>query len=287
MWFDQILVYPLLNVLMAIYAVIPGHDFGIAVIIITVIIRLILWPIVGKQLRSQKKMQELQPEISKIRAQTKGDKQKESQMLMELYKEREINPFSSCLPLLIQLPFLFALFLVFKHATGNVNDMISQLYTSIAHLPYMKTVIAHPGDFKPELFGVINMAKPSLILAVLAGITQFIQAKMLIPKEVDKEDQQARMTNMMTLLFPFLTLIIALRLPSALALYWTTTTLVAIFQQWWIINRETEKMETIKLTNKAGKKKAAPAKELTASTNDSNPNPKKSKNKKTKKGKRS
>ena len=250
MWFDQILVYPLLNVLMAIYAVIPGHDFGLAVIIITVIIRLILWPIVGKQLHSQKKMQELQPEISKIRAKTKGDKQKESQMLMELYKEREINPFSSCLPLLIQLPFLFALFIVFKHATGNVHDMLGQLYTSVAHLPYIKTIIAHPGDFKPTLFGLINMAKPSLVLAILAGATQFVQAKMLMPKEVDKNDQQARMTNMMTLLFPFLTLIIALRLPSALALYWTTTTLMAIFQQWLIIHRETEKMETIKIITK-------------------------------------
>src|SRR3990167_6235239 len=116
--FNTLLVYPLLNIMMFFYAVLPGHDFGVAVIILTILIRLALWPIVGKQLHSQKKLQTIQPEIAKIRAKYKGDRQKESAALMELYKEKEVNPFSSCLPLIIQLPFLFALFIMFRQATG-------------------------------------------------------------------------------------------------------------------------------------------------------------------------
>ncbi len=241
--FNTILVYPLLNVLMTIYALLPGHDFGVAVIILTVIIRLILWPIVGKQLRSQKKLQALQPEIAKVKAQAKGDRQKESQMLMELYREKEINPFSSCLPLIIQLPFLFALFLVFKYAAGDFSHIVSHLYEPVKHLSYIQYLIVHPESFKPELFGIVDLAKPSIVLAVLAGVTQYIQAKMLAPKKIDKRDQQAQMMNIMNYAFPALTVIIGLRLPSALALYWTTTTLVAILQQWLIIRGETEKME--------------------------------------------
>ncbi len=101
-----------MNVLFFIYGIIPGHDFGVAVIIMTVIIRFALWPVMAKQLHSQKKMQALQPEIAKIRAETKGDKQQESARLMELYKEKEINPLASCLPLIIQLPFLMSEFLL-------------------------------------------------------------------------------------------------------------------------------------------------------------------------------
>lgn len=249
--FNTLLVYPLLNILLAIYALLPFHDFGVAVIILTVIIRLILWPIVGKQLHSQKKLQQLQPEIARIKKETKGDKQKESQMMMELYKEKEINPLSSCLPLVIQLPFLFALFVAFRDASGSFSKVVPHLYSWVANLPYIKELIANPAAFKPMLFRVVNMAKPNLILAVIAGITQFIQARQLQPKREDVVDQAAQLANSMTLLFPILTVVIALRLPSALALYWITTTLLAILQQWLILRRETEIMEEdVKVTKR-------------------------------------
>lgn len=251
--FNTILIYPLLNVLLAIYAIIPGHDFGVAVIILTVLIRLALWPLVGRQLHSQKKLQELQPEIARVKREAKGDRQKESQMMMELYREKEINPFSSCLPLLIQLPFLFALFIVFRKATGDFTTLVPHLYTWVKHLSYIQNLIAHPSAFKPELFGVVNMAKPNVILALLAGITQYYQAKMLTPKVIDKRDQQAQLANTMGLVLPIVTVVIALRLPSALALYWTTTTLIAILQQWLVMRSETEKMEEVKITKRVKK----------------------------------
>src|SRR5436305_1814739 len=102
--FNTLLVHPLFNLLAVIYAVMPGHDFGLAVIILTVLLRLALWPLVSKQLHSQRAMQQLAPEVAKIKQKAKGDRQKESQLLMELYKERGISPFASMIPLLIQLP---------------------------------------------------------------------------------------------------------------------------------------------------------------------------------------
>src|SRR5882762_8147392 len=93
--FTTLIVQPIFNLLVLIYAILPGHNFGLAIIIFTVIVRLLLWPLVKKQLHQAKAMRELQPEIKRIKQATKGDRQKESAMLMELYKEREISPFGS------------------------------------------------------------------------------------------------------------------------------------------------------------------------------------------------
>ena len=120
-----IFVQPILNLLFLIYGLIPGHDFGIAVIILTAIIRFALWPLTAKQLHGQKKMQALAPEIAKLKKQAAGDKQKESQLLMELYKEKEISPFSACLPALLQFPFLIALYFVFQKSTHDPVDKIN------------------------------------------------------------------------------------------------------------------------------------------------------------------
>lgn len=229
---------------MAIYAILPGHDFGISVIILTLIIRLILWPLAGKQLHSQKKLQALQPEIAKIKKAAGGDRQKESQMLMELYKEKEVNPFSSCLTTVVQLPFLIALFIVFERTAKGAGEIIPHLYPWVANLSYIKEIIANPSSFDPTLFGVISMAKPSVILALLAGLGQYIQVKMITPKvPKNSKDPQAQMSAMMVYLFPLITIAIAWRLPAALPLYWLTTNVVAIIQQKLIANKEIEEME--------------------------------------------
>lgn len=241
--FNTLIVYPLLNLLMVVYGIIPGHDFGIAVILMTIIIRLALWPLAGKQLHSQKKMQELQPEIAKVRKAAAGDRQKESQLLMELYKEKEINPLSSCLPTLIQFPFLIALFFVLKLATQDFTVFSSHLYSFVAGLPHVKQLFADPTLFKPYLLGIVNLAKPSIVLAILAGISQYVQVKMITPKVEKSDDPQARMASSMTLIFPLLTGVIALSLPAALPLYWTTANLVSIFQQKLIMGEEVEKLE--------------------------------------------
>ncbi len=241
--FDTLIVHPLLNLLMAIYGLIPGHDFGISVIILTLILRFAMWPLTGKQLHSQKKMQALQPEIAKLKVTAAGDKQKEQQLLMELYKEKEINPFSSCLPLLLQFPFLIALFFVLKKAALPYDQISDLLYQPVQNIPYISRLISGAVVYDPMLLKVIPMDSASKVLAVIAGITQYLQVKMIAPKNVDPNDQQAKMTSTMNYLFPLMTTFIAWSLPAALPLYWITGNGVAILQQWLIMRDEVEKME--------------------------------------------
>lgn len=260
-FFNTILIQPLVNALFFIYGIIPGHDFGLAIIIFTVLIRLILWPLASKQLHSQKKMQSLQGEISKIKIKAAGDKQKEQMMLMELYKEKEVNPFSACLPALLQFPILIAMFVVFQKSTGNINDIQAILYGPVKNLGYIQSLINGGVQFDASLFGLINMAKPSYLLAILAGLTQYLQVKMITPRKqkTDTKDPQAQMTSFMNYTFPALTVFIAWSLPAALPLYWVTTNFVAIFQQWLIMRGEVEEMEemdVVKVVKKGGTTKS-------------------------------
>lgn len=228
--FNTVLVRPFFNLLMLIYGVVPGHDFGLAIIIMTVLVRLLLWPILAQQLRSQKKMQNLAPDVARVKKAAKGDRQLESKMLMELYKEKEINPFASFVPLIIQFPLFIALYLALRDVIkpGEVAHLI---YHSLNNVAAIKTIIAHPADFKPSLFGLINLSKASPILALIAGGTQYFQTKQLLPKKVEKGDSQAQALASTSKIFPILTFIIGLKLPSALALYWAVSSGVAILQQ--------------------------------------------------------
>jgi YidC/Oxa1 family membrane protein insertase len=260
-FFNTILIEPLVNALFFVYGIIPGHDFGLAIIIFTILIRLILWPLASKQLHSQKKMQSLQGDISKIKIKAAGDKQKEQAMLMELYKQKEVNPFSACLPALLQFPILIAMFVVFQKSTGSINDIQAILYGPVKNLPYIQSLINGSVQFDASLFGLINMAKPSYLLAILAGITQFLQVKMITPRKqkTDTKDPQAQMTSFMNYTFPALTVFIAWTLPAALPLYWISTNMVAIFQQWLIMRGEVEEMEemdVVKVVKKGGTTKS-------------------------------
>ena len=263
-FFNTILIQPLVNALFFIYVIIPGHDFGLAIIIFTILIRLILWPLASKQLHSQKKMQSLQGEISKIKVKAAGDKQKEQMMLMELYKEKEVNPFSACLPALLQFPILIAMFVVFKKATGSINGVEQLLYEPVKNLHYIQQVLSGQIPFNTDLFGLINMAKPSILLAIIAGITQFAQVKMITPKKQksNTKDSQAQMTAMMNYTFPALTVFIAWSLPAALPMYWISTNMVAIFQQWLVMRKEVDEMEEMDVVKIIRKGESNPTKKI-------------------------
>lgn len=237
--FNTYLVYPLFNLLTGIYAFVL--DFGLAIIVLTIIVRLLLWPLVTKQLHSQRALQELQPELVKIREQAKGDRQLEGQLTMELYKEREINPFASFLPLLIQLPIFFALFLVLSEIVKD-GSIAKIAYPFIESLPRIADIIAGKATFHPSLLGIVDLTKPSIVIAALAGLAQFVQTKQLTPKHQTKDAQAQLMTGMMYV-FPALTFFIGLTLPSALSLYWTVSSMMAIFQQWLVLKRDVEELE--------------------------------------------
>lgn len=249
--FNTILVYPIFNLLAVLYAFV--HDFGLAIVLLTILIRLLLWPLVTKQLHSQRALQELQPELKRIKAQAKGDKQLEGQLTMELYKEREINPFASVLPLIIQLPIFFALFAVLRDVV-KPHEIANLAYDPVKTLGPIADIIKSKTAFHPTLLGAIDLSKPSPLLALLAGLVQFVQTKQLAPKQ-QANDSQAQVMAGMTYAFPALTFFIGLSVPSALSLYWVTSSLVAVLQQYLVLQRDVRELEdgtpTPKLAAKA------------------------------------
>lgn len=230
--FHQIFYQPLLNILVFFYNTV-GQDLGLAIILITILLKLITYPLNTRALKSQKALQTLQPKINELKVRHKGDKTGLSQAIMELYKTEKVNPASSCLPLLIQLPFLIAVYQVFR----------AGLQTS-AGLQDLYPFIANPGILKVISFGFLDLSQRNIILAVLAAIATFWQSKMLPqakPAKVEgskDEDMTAVMNRQMVYVMPFMTLIIGISLPAGLTLYWLTMTLLQAAQQWYVFHKK-------------------------------------------------
>lgn len=217
--FNLIFYQPLLKGLLLLYQYLPGHDFGVAVIALTVSIKLILYPLGTKGIKSQKALQELQPKIKEIQERFKEDKSKQAKETMALYKKEGINPFSGFVLLLVQLPILFALFRVFWKGLGGMTEI------------------------NTGFLGLVNLAEKSAILVILAGIVQFIQAKMMISPALKttssgKPDFSSMMQKQTLYFFPIFTVFMLWRMPSAIALYWLTTTLFTIFQQYITLKKK-------------------------------------------------
>jgi len=230
--FNIILYQPLFNALVLLYQYLPGHDFGIAVIVLTILIRILLYPLMVKSIKSQKVLSEIQPKIKEIQNKYKNDKEKQAKETMALYQKEKINPFGGCLPLLLQLPILIALYRVFWK--GLQPEAMVHLYN----------FVPNPGTIDPTFFGLINLGEASIVMAVLAGITQFFQSKMLIPKTKKTEEKGGQMSQFsdmmqkqMLYFFPIFTVFILWRLPSAIGIYWIITALFSIGQQYLIFKR--------------------------------------------------
>jgi len=228
--FHTALYRPLFNALVLIYNFLPGHDLGIAIIVLTCIIRILLYSSTVKSLKSQKALQELQPKIKEIQDKFKKDKGEQGKAMMELYKREKINPLSGCLPVLFQLPILIALFLVLKGLAGNSSSLDPSLFYSF--VPFLKEV-------NSSFLGIIDLTVPCYVLAVAAGIFQFFQTKMITGKNKTSPASSKKgadfsqiMQKQMLYLFPIFTMMILWRLPSAIALYWMTTSLFSIGQQY-------------------------------------------------------
>lgn len=225
--FHIILTKPLLNLLIWFYNVIPGHDIGLAIIAVTLLTRLLLFPSFQKSLRAQKELQLLQPKLDEIKEKHKGDKETETKAILKFYQENKVNPFSSCLPLLVQLPILIALYSVFR--TGLSGQIGGELYG----------FIADPGAINTKLFGLMELAKPNTVFAIVAGLSQFVQSKLMAPKTKSQDKTAAMMSMQFTYVMPIITAVVAMSLPAGLSLYWIITTVFAIGQQWYIMRKTT------------------------------------------------
>ncbi|MBI4709329.1 MAG: membrane protein insertase YidC [Candidatus Portnoybacteria bacterium] len=228
--FNEVLYRPLFNGLIFLYNTIPGHDFGVAIIALTLIIRAAIYPLAQKSLKSQRALTELQPKVKEIQQKYKDDKEKQGRALMELYKANKVNPASGCLPLLIQLPILLALFSVFR--TGLDPERLNGLYS----------FISNPGVINHMFLGFLDLSQKNLYLALLAGAAQFIQSKMMMPKsnKSSATDFSGAMQKQMLYIFPIITVWIAASLPAGLGLYWLAMTLFGVAQQYFLLRKKNE-----------------------------------------------
>ncbi len=232
-FFYIILYQPLFNALVLFYDYIPGNDFGVAIITLTLVIRFILYPVSVKAVTSQKSLQKLQPRISEIQKKYKDDREKQAKETLELYKNEKINPFSGILLSLIQIPILIALYRVFWNGL-NPSELVN-LYQ----------FVLNPGHLNPMFLGIIDLSKANIVMAVLAGVVQYFQTKMLIPKASLEKKKDGKtsdfsqvMQKQMVYFLPGFTVIILLGLPSALGLYWTASGIFSIIQQYFILKHD-------------------------------------------------
>lgn len=278
--FESLIVQPIFNLLVFIYALIPGGNFGVSVIIFTIIVRFIMLPLVRKQLHQTRAMRKLQPEIKKIKKAADGNRQQESAMLMELYKERGINPFSSIGTLIIQLVIFIGLYTGLVRIIEDQAEVVNFAYTWIQGLPALQTLAENPGSFDFTLLGVVDLSRaaigsagfylPAFLLVLGSATTQYFQSSQLMPKDedsrglrqilkdaqagkqADASETNAAVGQSMKYFVPFLIFFVTIGLASALSLYWLTSGLVAYWQQSRILKEDEVEMEAIGAASKDG-----------------------------------
>ncbi|MEA2092773.1 MAG: YidC/Oxa1 family membrane protein insertase [Patescibacteria group bacterium] len=220
-FFYTTIYQPLFNLMVFIYNTVPCADLGVAVIILTVLIKITLFPLGIKATKSQKEMDDIQPEIKKIQKKYKDDKEKQAKKILEIYKEKKINPFSGIFVLLIQLPILISLFQIFRKGVGE--EEMSQLYS----------FVSNPGVIDITFLNIIDISSPNSFLAILAAGGQYYQMKISTQsakKSGEKSDTSKMIQKQMLYFLPVFTFIILLTVPSAVGLYWIVTVLFSILQ---------------------------------------------------------
>jgi YidC/Oxa1 family membrane protein insertase len=233
-FFQDVIFRPILNVLIYFYNTIAFHNFGLAIILVTVAIRLVLYPLFHKSVKQQMLLQRIQPKIKQIQEMHKNDREKQGAALMELYKEHGVNPFSSIFLLIVQLPIMIGLYWVVR--SGLTGGTITGLYS----------FVAQPGTINSMFLGIVDLAAPSIFLLCFAAIAQYFQARLAIyrdPKNTTAPSAAEKLAKNMAFAGPVVTILVFYSLPSAVALYWLVTSLFSIGQQ-VIINRHFKKGET-------------------------------------------
>jgi len=227
MWIT-VFIQPIFNLLILIYNQVG--DMGLAIIILTILIQVILIPLYGRQLKSQEAMKTLQPKLKAIQKKYKGDQKKQSQAMMELYQKEGVNPLSGCLPLLIQFPIFIAVYYVFRQYLSE--ESLRLLYHSVAR----------PETLHTSFLGWLDLTKPELVvLPIIAGITSYFQMATMPQPEAPQEDDKKSagfssqlgkvFSTQMKGFMPVMSFIIVMQLPSAVGLYWVTRNIFSIVQQ--------------------------------------------------------
>lgn len=246
------------------------HNYGLAIILLTIIIRVLMYPLMQKQMTSMTETQRIQPLMQEIQRKYKSDKEKMNQELMKLYKEHNVNPMGGCLPLLIQMPILILFFQVlreFEYYIPNTNVIdggflwikntaIVKVLENGAEVAKVVAGLAAPD----QLFGVLPESVPMIggtpigILPILVGATMYIQQKLTTPampsssQSSSSSNPAAGTQKMMTTIMPLMIGFISFTLPSGLSLYWVTSTVFGIGQQ-LLINKKKESSQKVAVVN--------------------------------------
>lgn len=271
--FTTLIVKPLFNILVLIYAILPGHNFGLALIIFTVLIRLLLWPLVKKQLHQAKAMKKLQPELKKIKAATKGNRQKETQLTMELYKEKGINPIGTLPVFILQIIILIGLNSGIRKIISSPKNVVSFSYSSIQHLSWMEKLSHNIHLFDDSLFGVVNLTRsalshagvywPAMVIVFLSACSQYFISRQLLPssgekrklrdimkeagtgKQADQSEITAAVGRSTSYFLPVIIFFFTVGLASSLSLYWLTSGVAAYIQQAIALREDEEELEEL------------------------------------------
>lgn len=275
-WFDSIVVQPIFNLLMGLYAIMPGNDFGLAVIGLSILVRLAMWPLIKKQLHQTKLQRAIQPELKKIKQKAAGNKQLEGQLMLELYRERGINPFAPIGVLIVQLPIFIALYQMIMMISTQRDRLESFFYDFMKGFDPIATVIADPDKLNETFLQLIDLTKPvlqngevyvpALIIAIIATAFQWYQSKQITPQSAsgkrlrdilkdtaksgqaaDQSEVTAAMSNGMLKIIPIIALgsMILIPIPGALLLFYAASSIVAVIQQRKVLDDDVEEMEAI------------------------------------------
>lgn len=273
---------------MLLYTVIPGGDFGVSIILFTILLRIVIHPLVKRQLHQTKAMRKLQPELQAIRKRTKNNRQLQGLQMMELYKKHGVSPMRSIGLLLIQLPIFISLYIVIQVFTLHRDELAKWTYDILEKIGPIKHIVENPDQFNERLFGFVDLTQNALAngsinfilvaLALAAAVGQFYQTRQTMPhdgsqrrlrdilsdasngKEADQMEINNAIMGKMMFVLPFFMFFIMVSLPGAIALYYATSTLVTVFQQHLILRQDEEELEEIAAEKPKGQGKKATAK---------------------------
>ena len=291
--FEVLIVQPIFNLLLGLYSLVG--DFGVAVIIFTILVRFALWPLAKKQLHQAKAMRKMQPELKKLQAKYKNNKQAQSMAMLDLYKKYNIGPFRSIAVLLIQLPILIGVYRVVQIFVMHREELGKFTYDIMEQLPTVGNLVQHPDQFNQNFLGIMDLTKHAVspqgvaiglvAFAALAAVLQYLLSKQTAPqsdsgkrlrdvlaeaeqgKEADQAEVNAIVMRKMMKFMPIFLFFIMINLPGALALYMTTSNAVAYIQNKMILRQDGDELEKIasekqqKNAKKSPKQRAANAKE--------------------------
>ncbi len=271
--FQTFVVQPLFNLLVLIYSFIPGHNFGVALIIFTIIVRLALWPLVKKQLHQTKITRALQPELKRIKKEAAGDRQKESTMMMELYKEKGVNPFGTLPILIVQMVVLIGLYSGLSKVIKDPHQIYEMAYGFLQHSEWLKHLASNIKEFDDTLLGLVDLSRPAigptglylpaLLLVAGSAYMQYKTSKQIMPagkdtpkfrdilrqasdgKPAESAEVNAAVGRFTVYLIPAMVFVFTINIAAAFSLYWLVGSIVAYLQQRAVLGQDEEEMEAL------------------------------------------